>query len=271
MHPNAEIESGPTIGRWWCLLLVIYSSHLHQRPCVARLFGARANLGGAEPGIHLTNCCAWAQAQNGHWRGGGAATGLPCLAWSRLSLLSHLYNPWHVPFSILASRISHSPPGLSPSRRRTMTRKVVVAVDGDTPQAVALLEWVADNLTLCVAAAPAADTDASHSVADAEADDTVAPAADTAVSHAVADAEAGDTSGAAPAPADVSVTILHAMLPSQVPDWGFYPLYQADKLWAGACQRVGSLFLLESQGESFFFSLLSFFSHVLCSFSDAQL
>lgn len=118
-----------------------------------------------------------------------------------------------------------------------MTRKVVVAVDGDTPQAVALLEWVSKNLTLCGVAAPAKDKDAGHVVADAEAGDTVTPAGDTDASHAVADAEAGDAGGAAPAPSDVVVTILHAMLPSQVPDWGFYPLYQADKLWAGACRR----------------------------------
>lgn len=99
-----------------------------------------------------------------------------------------------------------------------MTRKVVVAVDGDTPQAVALLEWAAHNLTLCGKAAPAADVD---------------------VCPAVADADAAAASGSAPAPSDVAVTILHAMLPSQVPDWGFYPLYQADKLWAGACLQGG--------------------------------
>lgn len=102
-----------------------------------------------------------------------------------------------------------------------MTRKVVVAVDGDTPQAVALLEWAAHNLGLCGNAAPAADEDACPVVVDA----------DTAAA-----------SGSAPASPDVAVTILHAMLPSQVPDWGFYPLYQADKLWAGAYEqgRIGN-------------------------------
>ncbi|GAB0490878.1 hypothetical protein MMPV_002118 [Pyropia vietnamensis] len=93
-----------------------------------------------------------------------------------------------------------------------MTRKVVVAVDGDTPQAVALLEWVAKNLTLRGLPRPAAKADACDAV--------------------VAE-ETGSTSGtSAPPPDDVGVTILHAMLPSQVPDWGFFPLYQADKLWA---------------------------------------
>lgn len=100
-----------------------------------------------------------------------------------------------------------------------MTRKVVVAVDGDTPQAVALLEWAAKNLTLCGIPVPAAKADTCD---------------------AVADVDTGNTSGATPAPPDhVGVTILHAMLPSQVPDWGFFPLYQADKLWAGAYLRGG--------------------------------
>lgn len=133
-----------------------------------------------------------------------------------------------------------------------MTRKVVVAVDGDTPQAVALLEWVSKNLTLCGVAAPVKDEDARYVVTDAEAGDTVTPAGDSDASHADADAEAGDAGGAAPAPSDVVVSILHAMLPSQVPDWGFYPLYQADKLWAGACHRGGGCSLLESHGESVF-------------------
>lgn len=102
-----------------------------------------------------------------------------------------------------------------------MARKVVVAVDGDTPQTVALLEWVASNVNLSGS--------------------TAAPAAGTDASHAVADAGAADASGVTPVPTDAGLTILHAMLPSQVPDWGFYPLYQADKLWEGTCQRGGGI------------------------------
>lgn len=91
-----------------------------------------------------------------------------------------------------------SSPGLS---RRAMTRKVVIAVDGDTPQAVALLEWSARNLALCAKAAPA----------DADNVNTL--------------------------PHEAQVTILFASLPAELPNWGPYPLQATDKLWKGECWR----------------------------------
>lgn len=82
-----------------------------------------------------------------------------------------------------------------------MTRKVVIAVDGDTPQAVALLEWAARNLALCAKAAPA------------DADQVNSP------------------------PHEAQVTILFASLPAELPNWGPYPLQATDKLWKGECSR----------------------------------
>eukprot|EP00168_Porphyra_purpurea_P004255 TRINITY_DN149_c0_g1_i1.p2 TRINITY_DN149_c0_g1~~TRINITY_DN149_c0_g1_i1.p2 ORF type:complete len:168 (-),score=66.99 TRINITY_DN149_c0_g1_i1:241-744(-) len=73
-----------------------------------------------------------------------------------------------------------------------MTRRIVLAVDGDTPQAVELIEWAAENLAIRPTKAPAADD---------------------------------------VAPPEVHVTILYVTLPPQLPDWGFHALFTGDKRW----------------------------------------
>lgn len=84
-----------------------------------------------------------------------------------------------------------------------MTRKVVIAVDGNTPQAQALLEWVARNLAL--------SRDKTTPVEGAH---------DASIS-----------------PPESFVTVLFVSVPQQLPDWGPYPLKPTDKLWKGALYR----------------------------------
>ncbi|KAK1865792.1 hypothetical protein I4F81_008315 [Pyropia yezoensis] len=79
-----------------------------------------------------------------------------------------------------------------------MTRKVVIAVDGDTPEAVSLLEWAARNLSLRTQAKTAPAEDAARATS--------------------------------PMP-DAQVIILFVSRPQQLPDWGPYPLKADDKLW----------------------------------------
>lgn len=79
-----------------------------------------------------------------------------------------------------------------------MTRRVVLAVDGDSPQAIELIEWADANLNV-------------HPKKDA--------------------------SGEEITPADVHVTILHVTLPPHLPDWGFHALFTGEKLWEGMLTR----------------------------------
>lgn len=76
-----------------------------------------------------------------------------------------------------------------------MTRKIVIAVDGDTPQAVQLLEWAAENLNIR------------------------------------SEKKTGSTDGVAPAEPDVHVTILYVTIPPKLPDWGFHTLFTGDQVW----------------------------------------
>lgn len=82
-----------------------------------------------------------------------------------------------------------------------MTRKIVIAVDGNTPQAVQLLEWAATNLN----------------IRSPKKDDT--------------------TDGVASAEEDVHVTILYVTIPPKLPDWGFHTLFTGDQVWEGKCYR----------------------------------
>ncbi|GAB0495744.1 hypothetical protein MMPV_007049 [Pyropia vietnamensis] len=76
-----------------------------------------------------------------------------------------------------------------------MTRKIVIAVDGNTPQAVKLLEWAAENLN-------------------------------------IRSPKKGDTTDeVASAEADVHVTILYVTIPPKLPDWGFHTLFTGDQVW----------------------------------------
>lgn len=85
-----------------------------------------------------------------------------------------------------------------------MTRKIVIAVDGNTPQAVQLLEWAAENLNIKAQKKAAA---------------------------------ADDTDGVAPAESDVHVTILYVTIPPKLPDWGFHTLFTGDQVWESTCRR----------------------------------
>ncbi|GAB0490879.1 hypothetical protein MMPV_002119 [Pyropia vietnamensis] len=78
-----------------------------------------------------------------------------------------------------------------------MTRKVVIAVDGNTPHAQTLLEWAARNLAL------------SH--------DKTAPVV-------------GADDPSVPPP-ESSVAIVFVSAPQKLPEWGPYPLKSTDKLW----------------------------------------
>lgn len=82
-----------------------------------------------------------------------------------------------------------------------MTRKIVIAVDGNTPQAVQLLEWAAENLNI-------------RSQKKADSPEVVAPTE-----------------------ADVHVTILYVTIPPKLPDWGFHTLFTGDQVWEGTRPR----------------------------------
>jgi len=87
----------------------------------------------------------------------------------------------------------------------TMTRRVVLAVDGDTPQAVQLVEWAAENLNIRTKKVSGGDEIT---------------------------------------PPEVHVTILYVTLPPQLPDWGFHALFTGDKLWEGMLARFPCLLCL---------------------------
>ncbi|GAB0490877.1 hypothetical protein MMPV_002117 [Pyropia vietnamensis] len=149
-----------------------------------------------------------------------------------------------------------------------MPRRIVVAVDGDTPEAAALLRWTALNVTAVSTAiaagtpTPAASSkeNAASSAANTRRDDNMGTDDDPGVGR---NADAGDDANAAkPAagkagaeeatPSDVPwargsptaeappstaeggnqivVTILHAMMPPQLPVWGPDPLFTSDAL-----------------------------------------
>lgn len=82
-----------------------------------------------------------------------------------------------------------------------MTRNIVIAVDGDTPQAVQLLEWAAENLNIR------------------------------------SEKKTGSTDGVAPAEPDVHVTILYVTIPPKLPDWGFHTLFTGDQVWESTWPR----------------------------------
>lgn len=148
-----------------------------------------------------------------------------------------------------------------------------MAVDGDTPEAVALLSWTALNVTAVSTAvavgtppdAASSGEKATASVANTGRDDDMGaeidagkgseagPAGDedvgaSAGGEAVGEgatpsdvpwARASPTPKAPPATVaeekeEVVITILHAMQPPQLPVWGPDPLFTSDALLSGA-------------------------------------